>query len=98
MAVRLSALRTGRALLPRNIISLLLILICERLSKPQGVVRLQGSGKLKKCIHLIGTRTRDLPARSVEPQPMLLDSCRLCDLRYPIAVDPGQGQILLARS
>jgi hypothetical protein len=40
MAVRLSALRTGRVVLPRNIIFLLL-------SKPQVVVRPEGLGKLK---------------------------------------------------
>jgi hypothetical protein len=55
MAVRLSALRTGRALLPRNIIFLLLILIyVRRLSKPQDLVRPEGLGTLKKFIHLIG--------------------------------------------
>jgi hypothetical protein len=34
-------------------------------------VRLEGLGKLKK-IHLIGTRTRDLPACSIVPQPNTL--------------------------
>jgi hypothetical protein len=63
MAVRLSALSTGRALLPRNIILLLLVLISvKRLSEPQGLVRLEGSDKLKKFIHLIGSRIRDLPS------------------------------------
>jgi hypothetical protein len=32
-------------------------------------VRLEGLGKLKKKIHLIGTRSRDLPACSIVPQP-----------------------------
>jgi hypothetical protein len=32
-------------------------------------MRLEGLGKLKKKIHLIGTRTRDLPACSIVPQP-----------------------------
>jgi hypothetical protein len=32
---------------------------------------LEGLGKLKK-IHFIGTRTRDLPARSIVPQPTTL--------------------------
>jgi hypothetical protein len=51
MAVRLSALRTGRALLPRKIIFLFLVLISViTLSKPQGVVRLQELGKLKNSI------------------------------------------------
>jgi hypothetical protein len=44
MAVRLSALRAGRSLLPRNIFLLLV------LSKPKGPMRLEGLGKLKKKI------------------------------------------------
>jgi hypothetical protein len=31
---------------------------CLRLSEPQGLVRLEWLGKLKKFIHLIGSRTR----------------------------------------
>jgi hypothetical protein len=31
-------------------------------------MRLEGLGKLKKKIHLIGTRTRDLPVCSIVPQ------------------------------
>jgi hypothetical protein len=31
------------------------------MSKSQGLVRLEGLGKLIKIIHLIGSRTRDLP-------------------------------------
>jgi hypothetical protein len=39
---------------------------CYRLSKPQGLARPEGLGKLKKKkIHLIGFRTRDLPACSI---------------------------------
>jgi hypothetical protein len=34
-------------------------------------VRLEGLGQLKK-IHLIGTRTRDLPVCSIVPQPTTL--------------------------
>jgi hypothetical protein len=34
-------------------------------------VRLEGLGRLKK-IHLIGIRTRDLPACSIVPQPTTL--------------------------
>jgi hypothetical protein len=35
------------------------------------VVRmLEGIGKLKKFIHLIRSRTRDLPARSIIPQQL----------------------------
>jgi hypothetical protein len=33
---------------------------CYRLSKPHGLVRLEVLGKLKKVIHLIGSRTHDL--------------------------------------
>jgi hypothetical protein len=41
---------------------------CSRLSKPQGPVRPEGLGKLKKFIHHIGSRTRDLPARCRVPE------------------------------
>jgi hypothetical protein len=37
----------------------------QRMSLPQGRVRLEGSGKL--IIHTIGFRTRDLPTSSVVP-------------------------------
>jgi hypothetical protein len=68
MTVRLSALRTGRALLPRNIIFLLLVLIYVKgLSKPQCLVRPEGLGKLKKIFNLIRSRNRGLPACSVVP-------------------------------
>jgi hypothetical protein len=40
---------------------------CYRLSKPQAIVRLEGLGKLKEFIHLIWSRTRDLPACSIVP-------------------------------
>jgi hypothetical protein len=33
-------------------------------------VWLEGLGKLKKCIHLIGSRTRDIPACSIVPYPL----------------------------
>jgi hypothetical protein len=32
------------------------------------IVRLEGLGKLEKKIHLIGTRTRDIPACIMVPQ------------------------------
>jgi hypothetical protein len=44
--------------------------LCWRLSKPQGLVPQEGLGKLKEFIHLIGSRTRDLPACSIVPQPL----------------------------
>jgi hypothetical protein len=43
---------------------------CYRLSEPQGVVWLEGSGTLKKLICLIASRTRDLPACSMVPQQL----------------------------
>jgi hypothetical protein len=45
MAVMLSAPRTSRTLLPRNIIFFLVVFgthFCQRLSKPQGLVRPKG--------------------------------------------------------
>jgi hypothetical protein len=51
-AARLSALRTSRSLLPRNIIifmSLELISVTGRLSEPQGLVRSEGLDKFKKA-------------------------------------------------
>jgi hypothetical protein len=67
MAVRLADLITGRALLLRN------IFFCiwyyrYRLSKRQVLVRLEGLSALKKYIHLISSRTLDLPACSIVPQ------------------------------
>jgi hypothetical protein len=41
-----------------------------KMSKPQGLVRRKGLGKLKK-IHLIGSRTRDLSACSIVPYTTL---------------------------
>jgi hypothetical protein len=46
MAVRFSAICTGRAILPTNIIFLLL----------------EGLRKLRNFIHLIGSQTRNVPA------------------------------------
>jgi hypothetical protein len=39
---------------------------------PRAIMRLEGLGKLKKRIHLIGTRSRYLPACSIVPQPIIL--------------------------
>jgi hypothetical protein len=49
MAVRLSALRTGHTLPPRNIyFSASGTHFCYRLHEPQGLVQLEGLGILKK--------------------------------------------------
>jgi hypothetical protein len=49
MAVRLSTLCTGRALLRRNIVFLFLVLISVRgWVKTKAAVRLEGLGKLKR--------------------------------------------------
>jgi hypothetical protein len=71
MAVRSSALRKGRARPPqKRYFSASGTHFSYRLSKPQGLVRPEGLGKLKKFIHLIGTRTRDFLAYSIVPQPL----------------------------
>jgi hypothetical protein len=68
MAVRLSALRAGRSLLPGRF----LVLISVRgWVDPTAIVRLEWLGPLIK-IHLIGTRTPDLPVCSIVPQPTTL--------------------------
>jgi hypothetical protein len=63
MAVGLLALRTGRTLLPRNIIIFMFVVLIsvKRLSKPQGLVRPDGLGKFKK-----------LPHRVSNPRPSVL--------------------------
>jgi hypothetical protein len=64
MAVSLSALRTRRTLLPRNIIIFMfLVLTSVRDSKPQDVVRPEDQVNLK--IDLIGYLTRNLPICSM---------------------------------
>jgi hypothetical protein len=53
MSVRLSALRTRRNLLPRNIIILMFLVLIsvKRLSKPQGLVQPEGLGTFKNSPH-----------------------------------------------
>jgi hypothetical protein len=63
-AVRLSALRSGGALPSERSSG---AHFCYRVSKPQGIVRLE-LGKLKKCNDFIGIRTCGLPACSTAPQ------------------------------
>jgi hypothetical protein len=45
---------------------------CYRLNRPEDLVRLEGLGKLKKkrIIYLIRSRTCDLSACSIVPQPL----------------------------
>jgi hypothetical protein len=63
MAAGLSALRTGRALLPpKNFFWFWL-----KLSELQGIMRLEGLDKFKIFIHLIGTRTRHPLANTIVP-------------------------------
>jgi hypothetical protein len=65
MAVRLSALRTGRCFTPqKHYFYASDTHFCKRLSKPQGLMGPEGLGKLIKIIPLIGSRTRDLPVGS----------------------------------
>jgi hypothetical protein len=68
MVVRLSALRAGRLLPPGKY----LVLICWRLSRPQGHSAAGRIRPIEKSSDLIGNRTRDLPNCSVVPQPTTL--------------------------
>jgi hypothetical protein len=68
MAVRLSALRTGHCFTPqKHYFYASGTHFCWKLSKPQGLVRPEGFGKLIKIIHLIESRTRDLPVCNIAP-------------------------------
>jgi hypothetical protein len=67
MAVKLSALLTGRALLLRKkYFSASDNYAYYRLSKLQGLVRPEELGKLKKLIYRIGSQTRHFPASGTE--------------------------------
>jgi hypothetical protein len=68
MAVRLSALRTGRTFAPRKIPG---TYFCKILSGPQGHSAAGTTGSIEKSSE-IGNRTRDLPACSMVPQPTTL--------------------------
>jgi hypothetical protein len=62
MAVNLSALRTGRCFTrQKHYFYASCTHFCWRFSKFQGLVLPEGLGKLIKIIHLIGSRTCDLP-------------------------------------
>jgi hypothetical protein len=88
MAVRLSALRASQALLPRNIIILMFLVLTSVRGRvnPRATVQLEGFGKLKE-LNDIGTRTRDLLDCSVAPQACkLLYDCFPEDTTYGILV------------
>jgi hypothetical protein len=53
-----------------------------RLSKPQGLLRLEGLGKLKKFNDLIQSQTRDLPSCSIVPQPTTLSHAPFHTIYY----------------
>jgi hypothetical protein len=62
MAVKLSALRAGRPLLPGRFLVLISVRGWVDL---KAIVRLEGLGKLKNSNDLIGIRTHDLPTCSI---------------------------------
>jgi hypothetical protein len=65
MAAQLLTTHISRAVL-RNIFLLMVLISFRGWLKPQGLVWLEGLGKMKKkLIHLTGSRTRDLPACSL---------------------------------
>jgi hypothetical protein len=68
MTVRLSALRAGRAL-PQKY--LLVLISVKSWVHPRTIELLEGLGKLRKFIHLIGSRTRDFLDCSIVPEPSL---------------------------
>jgi hypothetical protein len=59
-------------------------------------VRLEGVGKLIKIFHLMGSRTRDLPACSLVPQPLLISDLVLLGL--PIQLDGLEQQYSLCNN
>jgi hypothetical protein len=65
MAVRLSALRSGRRL-PSG--RFLVLNSVRSWVDPRAILWLEGLGQLKKSNDLIGNRTSDLPACSIVPQ------------------------------
>jgi hypothetical protein len=68
MAVRLSALRAGRALHPERFLVLIYVSGWVNL---RDIVRMEGLGKFKRSNDVTGNRTCDLPA-CIAPQPATL--------------------------
>jgi hypothetical protein len=68
MAVRVSSLRSGRALTTGRFLVLISVISWVN---PWGRRRLRGLGKLKKTKDVIGNRTSDLPSSSI-PQPTII--------------------------
>jgi hypothetical protein len=75
MAVRMSALRAGRPL-PAG--RFLIFIPVRSWVDPRAIVRLERLRQLKKKIQLIETRTRDLPACNIVPEPPTLPRAPLC--------------------
>jgi hypothetical protein len=85
MAVRLSALSASRPLPPRKIPG---THSCQTMSRPQGH---SAAGRIRSIekFHLIGTRTRDLPACSIVPQPTMLPRAPILALLHKVIRVPG---------
>jgi hypothetical protein len=85
MAARFSVLRAGRPLPPGRF----LVLISVRgWVDPRAILRLEGLDKLKKSNDHIMTRTRDLPAYSIVPQPTTLLQTHPISLRSILIWSP----------
>jgi hypothetical protein len=56
----------------------------------------EGLGKLKK-ISLIGTRTRDLPACSIVPQPTTLSRAPHTQIRVAMELEKNVGIVFIKR-
>jgi hypothetical protein len=69
MAVRLSALCSGRPLHPTKIPG---IYFSYRLSRPQGNSAAGRIISIEKSNYFIGSRTHDFPASGIVPQPTML--------------------------
>jgi hypothetical protein len=82
MAVRLSALRTGHTLLPRNIIILMLLVLISVIGRinPWTMMRLEGLGKLKRKKKKKKKKSKTLSG--LEPATSRFVALCLSQLRY----------------